>query len=223
MRNFEIFEVSPNAEKLRQFREEYIRTFEGDLINRIISRSRKWYNYSKGVYTPSTIGLSVKQIARANELLAGFDAKDKKNKIFKYYANSVSDFISYGVSSSNQVKALSIKHDDDIEFFKPVNQYYYLLEAPQKKGTSYITDSISINEDLYNMAMIQYRNFEATTTPEDLSRYAEYFNIGDKPYLFVSEEAIEDWQRCGYVSEDKIEEITKTLSINEKAILSLRK
>ena len=54
MRNFEIFEVSPNAEKLRQFREEYIRTFEGDLINRIISRSRKWYNYSKGVYTPST-------------------------------------------------------------------------------------------------------------------------------------------------------------------------
>lgn len=223
MRNFEIFEVSPNAEKLRQFREEYIRTFEGDLINRIISRSRKWYNYSKGVYTPSTIGLSVKLIARANELLDGFDAKDKKNKIFRYYANSVSDFISYGVSSSNQVKALSIKHDDDIEFFKPVNQYYYLLEAPQKKGTSYITDSISINEDLYNMAMIQYRNFEATTTPEDLSRYAEYFNIGDKPYLFVSEEAIEDWQRCGYVSEDKIEEIMKTLSINEKAILSLRK
>lgn len=223
MKNFEIFEVSPNVEKLKQFREEYIRTFEGDLINKIISRSRKWYIYNKGVYTPSAIGMSIKPIAKVNELLAGFDSNNKKNDIFRVYASSVDDFINFGVSGYNQVKALKVNHDSDIEFYKPDNQYFYLLEEPQKKGTSYNTDVIMINEDLYNMAMIQYRNFAATTTPDDLSRYSDYFFVGSEPYAYLSEEAIGDMQRCGYINGEKMEEIINRLEINDKAILSLKK
>lgn len=223
MKNFLVFEVSPNVEKLKQFREEYIRTFEGDLINKIISRSKKWYNYDKGVYVPSVIGMSIKPVAKVNELLAGFDSNNKRNDIFRVYASSVNDFINYGVSGYNQVKALKVDHDNDVVLYKPGNQYFYLLEEPQKKGTSYNTDVIMINEDLYNMAMIQYRNFVATTTPDDLSRYSDYFFVGSEPYAYLSEEAIGDMQRCGYIDGKKMEEIINRLEINEKAILSLKK
>jgi len=223
MKNFEIFEVSPNVEKLRQFREEYIRSFEGDLINKIISRSRKWYNYNKGVYSPSPIGLSIKPIAMVNDLLVGFDSDSKRNETFRNYATSVSDFVNFGAYGSNQVKALSIKHDSDIEFFKPINQYYYLLEEPQKKGATYTTDAIVINEDIYNMAMIQFRNFEAVTTPEDLSRYSDFFIVGNETYAFVTEMALEDFQRCGYLKESELEEIISKLETSQKAVLSLRK
>lgn len=226
MKNYTILEVSPNVEKLRKFREEYIRTFEGDIVNKIISRTNKWYTYKKGVYTPSVIGLSIKRLASMNDLLAGFDTQNKKdNKILKTYAEEINKYALYGALNSKQVKALKMKCDGDVYYFEPVNEYFYLIDEPQKRGTTYSATALKINEDLYNMAQIQYRNFLATTTPEDLSRYAEFFTVSDKDYasFSLSEEAISDLQRCGIISEKEVSDILNNIELSQRSILSLKK
>ncbi|MCI8330512.1 MAG: hypothetical protein HFE04_00250 [Bacilli bacterium] len=220
MKNFEIFEVFPNVEKLKQFREEYIKTFKGSLVNKVISRSTKWYKYNEGVYTPSKIGLSTIPIASLNDLLNNDNKRDNSSIEL---LSDIFNFINYGASNVNQVKALKLKHDGDVEFYKPVNKFVYLLQEPQKRGVSYSTEVLSINEDLYNMIMIQFRNFVATTTPEDLSRYADFFSVSESPYAYISEEAISDFQRCGYFDQYDPDLIMKRLEISQKAVLSLRK
>ncbi len=221
MKNFEIFEVFPNVKKLKQFREEYIRTFEGNIISKVISRSTKWYKYNEGVYAPSKIGLNTIPIASVDDLLD--DSNIKGNDSLNGYKNSIFNFINYGAGNVNQVKALKLMHDGDVEFYKPVNKFVYLLQEPEKRGVSYSTDVLVINEDLYNMAMIQFRNFIATTTPEDLSRYADFFSVSQSPYAYISEEAISDFQRCGYFDQYDPDLIMKRLEISQKAVLSLRK
>lgn len=212
---YESFEVFPNVEKLRIFREEFLKNFKGDLINKIISRSDKWYKYDKGIYTPSTIGLSIKPLV----------VKNSEKEVISSHSTDIRDFINYGIQDKKKVSALRLKSNSDVKFLNPINKFFFLLEDPQKLGRTYSTTALEINEDLYNMAMIQCRNFLATTTPDDLSRYSEFFEVSDEAYagIKINEQAISDFNRCGIISEGELRNILDTLEATQRSVLSLKR
>lgn len=214
MKEYELFDVTPNVEALRSYREKYLRLFEGDIIYKITSRSTKWYEHNKGVYTPSKIGMGIIPLISKEKLRI-------QDAFYSEYRNEVNTFVFSGASNLQRAKAL--KHSMSGE--RRITDYFYVIDNPHKMGSTYRTDAIKINEDVYNMIMIQFRNFIATTTPQDLSRYAKYFNVSDEAYakFSLSDSFVDDLFRCNVMSEEDIEGLKNRLDIEKMAVLSLRK
>lgn len=211
-KKYELLEVRPNVDALRAFREEYIKTFEGSPICKIISRTDKWYKNINGnkVYSSSKLGIGVIPIL-------------KNSKDFQNHFLDMDKFIKYGPCNVLQARAIKMDAQDT----ESVINYFYLFEGPcstSSKLSGYKTPALKIDEDIYNMIMIQFRKFNLTTTPQDLSRYSDFFTVGDAyAKLEFSASMIEDLYRCSVMSYDQINEMLEDLELQEIAINSLRK
>lgn len=216
VKKYELFEVRPNVEALKAFREEYIKTFQGNPLCKILSRTDKWYRSKNGLYTPSVLSLGIAPLSKKE-----MDLKTKKKII------DIDSFVRYGASNVQQVRAINVSAEPGVRIYKSTPRYFYLFEAPSmiNRINGFSTPALELNQDLYNMFMIQFRRFGATTTPDDLSRYSDYFSVIDEnPSKFkFSDSLIEDFYKCSIMSEQDINMLFKNLEIEEQAVRSLRK
>ncbi len=215
VKKFKLYEVKPNVEALKAFREEYIKTFKGSPLCKILSRTDKWYKSKSDIYNPSVLSLGIAPLGKIE--------MERNKKIV-----DVEGFIKYGAINVNQVRAINVKKESSVKLYKPQVDYFYLFEGPMSKGSKingYFTYALKLNQDLYNLFMIQYRRFSYTDTPHDLSRYQDYFTVLDNPYATYqfSEERLEDFYRCSMMSEKDIENMIRNFEIEEEAVMSLRK
>lgn len=178
-KRFELYEITMECEKLKTFKEEYIKTFNGPLINRIISSSPKWFE-SNGLFDADTYG--------------------KRNffefcivPIKKINSSFIDRFVNTSLNSY-QVKAVRFEGKD---------YYIYTTNDIYKKGRTYtVSPTILINEDIYNIAKIQSRDFTGLAV-SDLTKYREFFKISSEPYLVVTESWLEDLYRNGHISKEE--------------------
>ena len=210
---YNMFGIQPNIEALRKFREEYINNFSGDLIYKITSRSDKWFKYKDGIYSPSKLSIACKPIYKKDQITD------------KNYGNLINLFCEYDALDQNMIKAFkSYYGENDTVLTYPQNNFFYLFGEPEERGVTYSTTGMVINEDLYNMAMINSRSFYAVTTPDDLSRYSEFFTVSDQAIaqFNFTDEYLEDLWRCGKMSTEEIQKFVERLDIEKQAVLSLR-
>ena len=179
-KRFEMYEITMESEKLKAFRKAFIDTFEGNLINRIISSSPIWFNYTKGLFD-------------ADKELKGNYFEFCTLPIKKANNSFISSFIE-NATLSNQVKAIR---------FEGKTYFIYSNSDIVKSGRTYqLSPAMIINEDLYNIAKIQSRDFSGLTI-NDLGKYREFFKVGNKPYLTITENWLEDLYRNGHISREE--------------------
>ena len=172
-KKFEIFEIIPNVDKLKLFREEYIKMLKTPKTVKIVSNKPNWFYYNKGIY-----------IHRKGFFEFGIVPIEEDHQ------SLIKQFIQYGPTKS-QVKALRYNND---------NIYIYTPSTIDKCGRTYrVAPAIVINEDIYNLVKIQNRDFESICL-KDLSSYKPFFKVSEEPYSVVSENRIEDLYRIGELS-----------------------
>lgn len=178
-KTFELYEITMQCDKLKVFKEEYIKTFNGPLFNRIISSNPKWFE-SNVLFDADTYG-------KRNFFEFGIAPLKKVNNAF------INGFINSSLHST-QVKAVRFEGKD---------YYIYTNSDINKKGRTYtVSPTILINEDIYNIAKIQSRDFSGLTI-SDLTKYRDFFKLSNEPYLIVTESWLEDLYRNGHISKEE--------------------
>ena len=174
-RRFEIYEIIPNVEKLRLFREEYIKMLKSPKTFKVVSNKPNWFYYNKGIYAHK----------------AGFFEFGLVPTLDDYQA-LINQFIYYAPTKS-QVKALRYNNE---------NIFLYTTSSIDKCGRTYrVSPVLLINEFIYNLVKIQNRDFDAINL-DDLSDYKPFFKVSEEPYSIITENRIEDLYRIGEISHD---------------------
>lgn len=179
-KTFEIYEITMNSEKLKEFRQAYVDTFNGPLVNRIISSSPVWFNYDRGLFD-------------ADKELKGSFFEFGLAPIRRIRKSYIDNFINIA-PFRDQVKAVRFEKKD---------YYIYTPVDISKKGRTYqVSPTIIINEDIFNMTKIQARDFSGLTL-NDLGRYRDFFKVSDEPYLVITENWLEDLYRNGHITKEE--------------------
>lgn len=198
-KKFELYEITMESEKLKAFRKAYIDTFKGNLVNRIISSSPVWFNYTEGLFDAD-------KVLKGNYFEFGYLPIKRINKDF------IIGFIENPTLSS-QVRAIK---------FEGKTYFIYLNSNIVKNGRTYqVSPTLKINEDLYNIAKIQARDFSGLTV-SDLSRYREFFKVGNIPYLTITENWIEDLYRNGHITREEYNNRLKKYENEVRLVQTLR-
>ncbi len=196
---FDIFEITMESEKLKAFRKSYIETFQGNPVKRIISTNPLWYSYKNGVYN-------------ADKNYKGTLFEFGLLPIKKVNEDFITEFIENPTTSS-QVKAIK---------FEGKTYFIYSCADITKKGSTYqVSPTIIINEDIYNIAKIQTRDFEGLTV-SDLTKYKEFFKVSNTPYLTITENWIEDLYRNGHISREEYKNRVAKYENEVKLVKTLR-
>ncbi len=199
-KTFNLYPIVANVDKIKIFKEEYLKTINGEITYKILCTHPEWFYFDKGIYD---LDKAVKNRFCEFSLLP----------VCGHY-KLVNDYVSYGAQDSEFLKALR---------FSGKNIFIYTKSDIAKRGRVYsVTPVIKINEDLYNIEMINLRNFSSVTT-RDLSRYSDFFTVLDEPYQIIEEARIEDLYRTGKISLKQYKEQVKSYENEEILVKTLRK
>lgn len=192
---YEKYEIIPDVNKLRAFREVFISELNKPILHKVITNkpliyyASNLYERKKGIFEFGVVPL-------------------KKDD-----SSIIRNFIDFGLENRY---AKRVRHIDKII-------YYGIMGPLEKTGSTYrISPVILLNEDVYNLIKIQNRDFDNVTT-EDLSKYSEFFNVGDNPYSTLSENRLEDMYRTGELSLLEYKKKQESLEREEKLVKTLRK
>ena len=196
---FSLYPILPNSKKLEEFRREYIRTLNGNVIYRILCTNPRWF-YERGLY-------DVETILRKRFYEFAFIPYTEESRDF------LQNYIQYGATDIKELKALRVYGE---------NNYIYTNRDLDKRGRVYsVAPIIKINEDLYNLDMIRLREFSLITT-DDLSAYSSFFTVGTDPYYEIEESRIEDLYRTGKITPSQYEQKIASYKREMKLVKNLR-
>lgn len=203
-RQFEIFEITPNSEKLRTFRNSFVHTIERPTLYKILSSSPNWFYYRRGVYdVREQLGGSFFQFAMV-------PVKEDTKTIKEAF----NDFVKNGCVSTEHVKGIRYEENDRFIFSASV--------LMSKRGRNYnLNPVIPVSEDIYNLSKVEFGDFLAITT-QDLSQYSEFFTVSDKPKLVISRNRIRENYENGLISYPEYLERIAKLDKEEKLVKTLR-
>lgn len=200
---YELFEIFSNSKKLKEFRKIYFETIDTPVLYKVMSNKPEWFSYSKGVYD-------------ADKLMKGtfFEFGMVPIKGHKF-DNIITEFIEHGQTVPNSVKAIRFEGENNFLYTHSVG---FLKRG--KNFTSYPV--LKINEDIYNLCMIQNRYFSKVTV-DDLSKYSDFFSVGEEPYKIVSESSMEDLYRTGRLNIEQYKELLNSYQKEVELVKTLRR
>lgn len=204
-REFEIFKVTPNSERLKEFRESFVKTLECPTLYKVLSSNPNWFYYRHGIYD-------------VNEELMGTFFQFGMSKL-KEKSDTVSgifqEFVNKGCSSTEFVKGIRYEGEE--------TYIYSLSSLISKIGRNYtLSPVIPINRDLYNLFKIELGDFMAIEE-NDLRQYSEFFKVSDKPIFVTTQNRLRESYNNAMISYPEYLESVKELESKERLIKSLRK
>lgn len=202
-RKFELFEIMPNVEKLRELRKSYIDSLEGNICFKVISNRRDWFSYRDGIFDVNSV--------LGNKFFE-FGLSPVKSKD---YSSTISNFIQFGPTDMSSVKGLT---------FNGESYYVYTTSRSMNKhGKRYsLVPVIPISYDIYNLSLISLLDFERIEL-DDISMYSSYFNVCDNSNFMICESRLEDLYRSGSFSALEYQKMLKRFDKEENLVRSLRK
>ena len=197
---FEVYNVIPNSALLKKARQEFLSTLKIPVYKILSSTPLVW--------------LPRKEVYDFSERFGNVYHAFSYMPVRWFSLDYVQKFINDGPAMPDNLRAIRYKGED---------LYFYSTDSIIKKGKKYeVPTSILINEDLYNLSRIQFKDFIGLTK-EDISEYSEYFTVSDKPTSVISASHYEDLARNGLITTEQKEEILKNLELEPHFIKYLRK
>lgn len=192
-RKFELFEILPKSERLKKFREEFIRTINKPLLFKVISNTPYWFISNKSYKKGSFFEFGLVPLAIQDE------------SVIKTFINHC--------PGKDEVKHVKI---DNKHYF------LYTPGTIVKRGRTFTTlPALVINEDVFNLVKIQNRDFKSVTL-DDLQRYSSFFEVKDEPYTTIYESRLEDLYRTGDLTLQQYKETILRYEREETLIRTLR-
>ncbi len=199
MANFKNYYIFPKEESFNKLKEDFIRSNDSYSLCSIFSSKLDWYNYKNGIYRVTDI--------------EDFNIEFLKGNILSM--NLIHDFIRLGLSSGFQLNGVDYQE----------KKYFILSWASAIKEDEgfFFKQAALINEDIYNIYMIKAKRFLLTTTPNDLSRYSDFFVVCNMDGHSISTNSIEQEYNNGIITLEEMNNRINILETQERAILSLKK
>lgn len=202
---FEIFEVKPRSEKLREFRKAFVDSIECPILYKIISSNSRWFYYRHGIYNVS------EQLGDIFFQFGLVPIKEKSENISSLFQ----EFVHKGPVFSEQVKGINYEGKNSFIFSSSV--------AMEKRSKNYqLKPVFPINQDVYNLCKIEHGDFLGIED-DDISRYAEFFDISDKPKLVITRHRLRENVNTGLLTYNDYLEKIERLQKQESLVLSLKK
>lgn len=191
------FEVIPNADMVRKFKEEFIKTLSEPLMYKLICNKIDWIRSSKYITGDNFFEMGLIPLKKSD----------------KYALNMFMNNTS-AVVNVNRYKALTVNGN---------TTYLFVPCKPDKLGRTYqISPVIKISEDIYNIAKISAGQFDMVTL-EDLSKYSSFFSVADVPFMIKSEASIERRYRNGLITLDEYRDQLTKYQREERLVKTLRR
>ena len=200
---FELFDVTPNSSKLRDFRKAFVDSLNPKVFYKIVCNRANWFYYKNGVF-------DVKKILGSKffEFSMTPDKSISDDMIFN-------DFIEYGVSNVDFVRAVR-----DL-----TKTYYFYLPnySLDKIGRKFVASPvIPLSEDVYNLTLLELKDFRRIDT-EDASSYKDFFHVSDVPNFTICKKTLIHYYESGRFSLEEYNNIMCMFDKEEKLIRTLRK
>lgn len=196
---FKNYYVFPVKDKINKLKSDFISSKDSYDLCAISSMNKDWYIHNSGIYT----------VKSEDE----FEIKTIPDNIMSLYF--INEFIRNGLNSKYQLNAVNKSN---------INYFVLSWLGLSKSDDKYVLEQAAlISEHVYNIYMIMARRFLSTTTPDDLSRYKDYFTVFENPGQVINTNNIEKEYNSGLITLDEMNEKISILERENKAILSLRK
>lgn len=203
-KQYEIFGVKPKSEKLREFRKAFVDSIDCPTLYKVISSNPKWFYYRHGIYNVSE---------QLGDMFFQFGLVPIKEN-FEAVNGVFQEFALKGPVSSEQIKGINYEGKYSFIFSSSI-----LME--KRKRNYHLGPVIPVNQDVYNLCKIEKGDFLGIED-DDISRYAEFFDISDKPELVITDNRIMKNFKYGLITEAEYREKIASLQKQESLVLSLR-